>query len=75
MPRDMKDVRFAKLVVLVNGLVPLAMLLWDASRDRLGANPIEYALHTAGMVALVFPLAFLVGGLVKLALSLSGWNG
>lgn len=29
----------------------------------------------AGMVALVFPLAFFVGGLLRLALSLVGWNG
>jgi ferrous iron transport protein B len=29
----------------------------------------------AGMVALVFPLAFLVGGLLRIALSLVGWNG
>jgi ferrous iron transport protein B len=28
-----------------------------------------------GMVALVFPLAFLVGGLLRIALSLVGWNG
>jgi ferrous iron transport protein B len=28
----------------------------------------------AGMVALVFPLAFLIGGLLNLALSLAGWN-
>lgn len=29
----------------------------------------------AGMLALVFPLAFLIGGLLNLALSLAGWNG
>lgn len=50
----MKDVRFAKFVVLVNGAVPLAMLGWDAYRHQLGGNPIAYALHTAGMLALVF---------------------
>ena len=29
----------------------------------------------AGMLALVFPLAFLVGGLVKIALNVAGWSG
>lgn len=29
----------------------------------------------AGMLALIFPLAFLIGGLVNLALRLTGWNG
>lgn len=50
----MKDVRFAKFVVAVNGAVPLAMLGWDAYRHQLGGNPIAYALHTAGMLSLVF---------------------
>ena len=68
---DMKDPRFGKLVVLVNGLVPLAMLLWDALRGRLGANPIEYALHTAGMVALVMLTLSLCVTPVR---KVTGWN-
>ena len=50
----MKDPRFAKLVVFVNALVPLALLGWDAYRGQLGANPTEFALRTTGMLALVF---------------------
>jgi len=50
----MKDTRFAKLVLLVNGLVPLALLLWDWYRKNLGANPLEFATRTTGMLALVF---------------------
>jgi len=50
----MKDTRFAKLVLLVNGLVPLVLLLWDWYRKNLGANPLEFATRTTGMLALVF---------------------
>lgn len=48
------DVKFTKTVVFVNALVPLALLVWDAARDRLGANPLEFILHTTGMLALIF---------------------
>lgn len=50
----MKKAQFDKFVVLVNGLVPLSMLLYDALRHHLGANPVEFALHTTGMLALIF---------------------
>ena len=50
----MKDYRFAKLVVFVNGLIPLALLCWDASRGRLGADPPAFVIQTTGMLALVF---------------------
>jgi methionine sulfoxide reductase heme-binding subunit len=50
----MKDFRFAKLVLLVNGLVPLALLLWDVYRKQVGANPLEFVTRTTGMLTLVF---------------------
>ncbi len=50
----MKDPRFAKLVLIVNGLVPLVLLLWDVWRGRAGANPTEFLTRTTGMLALVF---------------------
>jgi sulfoxide reductase heme-binding subunit YedZ len=50
----MTDSRFAKLVVFVNGLVPLAIIAWDAWRERLGANPTEFFTRTTGMLTLVF---------------------
>jgi len=50
----MKDTRFAKLVLLINGLVPLVLLLWDVWRRRAGANPTQFVTHTTGMLALVF---------------------
>jgi sulfoxide reductase heme-binding subunit YedZ len=50
----MKDAAFAKLVLFVNCSVPLALLGWDAYWHQLGTNPINFALRTAGMCALVF---------------------
>src|SRR5215813_170490 len=53
-PRIMKDTRFTKIVLFVNGLVPLALLLWDWYRNRVGANPLEFVTRTTGMLTLVF---------------------
>jgi methionine sulfoxide reductase heme-binding subunit len=50
----MKDAQFAKFVVFVNALVPLALLAWDVAHDRVGANKVEFVLHTTGMLALIF---------------------
>jgi len=50
----MGDVRFAKLVVFVNALVPLALLLWDLYHKRVGPNPLEFATRTTGMLTLIF---------------------
>lgn len=50
----MKDTRFAKLVLFINALVPLALLLWDVYQKRVGANPLEFATRTTGMLTLLF---------------------
>ena len=50
----MKDTRFARFVIFVNALVPLALLLNDAYYHRLGANPSEFAIRTTGTLALLF---------------------
>src|SRR5262245_55216811 len=50
----MKDTRFTKLVLFINGLVPLALLLWDVWRNQVGANPLEFVTRTTGMLTLVF---------------------
>ena len=50
----MTDVRFAKLVVFVNSLVPLGLLLWDLFRKQVGPNPLEFATRTTGMLTLIF---------------------
>src|ERR1700677_1253998 len=68
----MKDPQFAKLVLLVNGVVPLTLLGWDAYWHHLGANPVECALRTTGMLALIFLILSLF---VTPARKISGWNG
>jgi methionine sulfoxide reductase heme-binding subunit len=50
----MKDTRFAKLILIINGLVPLVLLLWDVWRGRAGANPTEFVTRATGMLTLVF---------------------
>ena len=65
------DLRFARLLVLVNGAVPAALLAWDALHHRLGANPVNFAILTTGMSALVFLLLTL---LVTPLRKISGWN-
>jgi glycine betaine catabolism B len=67
----MKDTRFAKLVVFVNGAVPMALLLWDAWQHQLGANPVNSAIRTTGMLTLVFLCLTL---LVTPVRKLTGWN-
>ena len=67
----MKEIRFAKLVVFCNGAVPLALLLWDASRHELGANPVNHAIHITGMFTLVFVFLSL---LVTPVRKTTGWN-
>jgi methionine sulfoxide reductase heme-binding subunit len=48
------DTRFAKQLIFINSVVPLALLLWDVYRKRAGANPLEFATHTTGMLTLIF---------------------
>ena len=52
----MKDIKFYKLLILVNGLVPLALMIWDWSHGGLGANPVEFLTRTTGMLTLLFLL-------------------
>lgn len=52
----MTDVRFYKLVLFINGLVPLALLVWDWWRERLGANPLDFLTRATGTLTLVFLL-------------------
>jgi DMSO/TMAO reductase YedYZ heme-binding membrane subunit len=53
-PMKESDIRFIKLLILVNGLVPLALLIWDQSHSRLGANPQNFLILTTGMMTLIF---------------------
>ena len=65
------DLRFAKFLVLVNCAVPAALLGWDALHHQLGANPVNFAIRTTGMLTLVFlMLTLLVTPLRKV----TGWT-
>ncbi|HJQ70630.1 MAG TPA: protein-methionine-sulfoxide reductase heme-binding subunit MsrQ [Blastocatellia bacterium] len=68
----MKEIKFAKAVVFINSLVPLALLAWDAYHHRLGANPLEFVTHTTGTLALVFLLISLAVTPLRRLLGL-GW--
>lgn len=50
----MGDLRFAKVAVFINALVPLVLLLWDVYHKRVGPNPLEFATRTTGMLTLIF---------------------
>ena len=50
----MKDIKFYKVVVFVNSLVPLGLMVWDWAHGKLGANPVEFLTRTTGMLTLVF---------------------
>jgi DMSO/TMAO reductase YedYZ heme-binding membrane subunit len=65
------DIRFIKLLILVNGVVPLALLVWDQSHNKLGANPQNFLILTTGMMTLIFlVLTMAVTPLRKI----TGWN-
>src|SRR2546423_7540123 len=50
----MKDIKFYKLMIFVNALVPLALLGWDWWRGQVGANPLDFVTRTTGTLTLVF---------------------
>lgn len=50
----MKLSRFTKSVVLLNCTIPVLLLAWDALHNDLGANPVNFAIRTTGVMALVF---------------------
>jgi sulfoxide reductase heme-binding subunit YedZ len=65
------DLRFGKLLLLVNGAVPLTLLGWDAWQHDLGANPQKFAILTTGMMTLVFLVLTMAVTPVR---KVSGWN-
>jgi ferredoxin-NADP reductase/DMSO/TMAO reductase YedYZ heme-binding membrane subunit len=50
----MKVSRFARSIVWLNCAVPLILLAWDAVAGRLGANPVNFAIRTTGILSLIF---------------------
>ena len=47
------DTHFAKWLVIINGLVPLIVLMWDGYKGQLGVNEVNFAIHTTGLVGLI----------------------
>ena len=67
----MTDIRFNKILLFINSLVPLGLLGWDAIRGNLGANPVEFFLRTTGVLTLLFLLVTLSVTPVR---KYFGWN-
>lgn len=67
----MNDIKFNKILLFINSLVPLAFLGWDALQGNLGANPVEFFLRTTGVLTLVFLLITLSVTPVR---KYFGWN-
>lgn len=65
------DNKFAKRLVIINGLVPAALLVWDAFHSQLGVNDINFAIRTTGLVGLVL---LVVSLLVTPLRKLTGWQ-
>ncbi|MFO0601537.1 MAG: 2Fe-2S iron-sulfur cluster-binding protein [Polyangiales bacterium] len=65
------DARLLKLLALVNGAVPLALLALDAWRGRLGVNGVNFAIRTTGILGLTFLLLSLA---ITPLRRLTGWG-
>jgi sulfoxide reductase heme-binding subunit YedZ len=61
----------ARLGLILNLLVPLVILIWDACHRNLGADPVNFATHTTGLVAVTYLLLSL--GVTPLRI-MTGWN-
>jgi ferredoxin-NADP reductase/DMSO/TMAO reductase YedYZ heme-binding membrane subunit len=46
------DTKFAKWLVIVNGLVPFVLLIWDAKHGKLGVNEVNFAIRTTGLLGI-----------------------
>lgn len=49
MPRSLPN-----LLAILNGAVPVVLLAFDAMRGDLGANPVNFAIRTTGLLSLIF---------------------
>jgi glycine betaine catabolism B len=63
--------RFTKRVVILDCSVPCILLAWDAINDDLGANPVNFAIRTTGILSLIFLVLTLA---VTPISRLSGWS-
>ena len=70
----MKVDRFTKVAVALNCAVPATLLGWDARPGRLGANPVNFAIRTTGVLSLIF-LVLSLAVTPAARLSGRGWLG
>jgi sulfoxide reductase heme-binding subunit YedZ len=68
----MQNLRFNKLAIGLNALVPLGFLFWDAYWKQLGTNPIEFFLRTTGVLTLLFLLITLTITPIRKFLNFNG---
>ncbi len=64
------DGQLLKWFVIISGLVPAALLGWDALHGQLGVNDVNYAIRSTGMLGLVFMTLSLVITPIR---RLTGW--
>ncbi len=65
------DTRFHRQLVVFNGLLPALLILLDAWRGKLGANPVEFVTRATGVLTLVFLVITLM---VTPLRKIYGWN-
>ncbi len=66
-----RPITFPELFVVLNGCLPLAMLIYDAKHHHLGPNPISNGLHTTGLASMLLLIATLS---VSPVLKLTKWQ-
>lgn len=67
----MNDVKFNKILISINALIPLILFAWDGFRGNLGTNPIEFFLRTTGILCLI---SLLVTLSITPLRKVFGWN-
>jgi ferredoxin-NADP reductase/DMSO/TMAO reductase YedYZ heme-binding membrane subunit len=65
------NANYFRVLVILNGLLTLLLVAWDAVGGRLGANPVNTAIHITGILSLVFLILSLVITPLRL---LAGWT-
>lgn len=70
---SMNELQFLRALVILNGLIPLVMLGWDAYRGQLGANSVNNALHITGILSLVFLFLSLLMSPLRWMTAWGGW--
>jgi len=68
--KPLVDGRFAKWLVIVNGLVPMTILGWDAAHHQLGVDETNFAILTTGLIGIVLLVASLA---ITPLRKLTGW--